>query len=342
MRAGIIARALALALGVSACGGEGADGRLSVAERRLSLVPALDVTALPELGANERDTRARLVIDEVVAGVADVRVRGGDETAGLSLLRAARLVSSRAAGSGLVLPAEAAREALAIQVRLERTALLDGASVVVRGRLFAGPLPVMQKLSVQSEEPDPDGEPADPSRSKALPGKRGKPRGGLDLLEPAPMAADEADPAAADEADEPDPDGEPAAPKAMGGSDCEPDPDGEPAGPCAGRALLRSSASYVAFELHGSDAVDLLVDARDAAAIEVVVGVPAEQWLTPIILRQLQDELMRRLGSGAQEGIAGSVVVLPVGTRGASAPAARNAGYRVEAREREVAEPVGE
>ena len=224
---------------------------------RMTLAPALDVSSIVDPAILDR-----IVIDEVIVNVADVRMLGADPrlpTGGLRLLAGGRHLSTLAEAPAFPLPAGLAHDDLALFVRLEPSAALDGASGIVRARLYSDARLASLQSLLERSEPDPDGSPA--------------------MEEPDPDGS----PAKTDPTKEPDPDGSPAhGGQKSGGGVCEPDPDGSPAlkGCKGARKLGLVSSDFIAFELRGSDVADLVVGLATNHPFDVVLGVPAARWLT--------------------------------------------------------------
>ena len=288
-------RALALGLflgGAAACGASEPDihGQLQLPEgghARMSLSPALDVSSVIDPALLDR-----IIIDEIVVNVADVRLLGSDPrvpTGGLRLAGGERQISSIDDGISFRMPGGMSLEDLALFVELAPSNALEGASVIVRARLFesAQEKSVLQ-LRQEKTEPDPDGSPAKGDPNKAEPDPDGSPAtGDPRKTEPDPDGSPaKGDPNKA----EPDPDGSPAM-----GPNCEPDPDGSPAmRPCIKRSLRRGlvdANGFVSFELRGSDTADLLVSLSASHPFNVVVGIPAGRWFTPEAVATLESAL---------------------------------------------------
>ncbi len=284
------------ALVLAACGAEApaTQGRLRTPETghtRMTLAPALDVSSIVDPALLER-----LVIDEVVVNVQDVRLLGADPrlpTGGLRLLAGQRQVSTLGDAESFPLPAGLSTDDLALFVRLQPSPELGGASVIVRARLYATARDARMQTLLERQEPDPEGSPAmDPY---AEPDPEGSPAKTDPTKEPDP----EGSPAKTDPTKEPDPEGSPArgGGQKAGNRDCEPDPEGSPAiRRCkAYRQSAVTTAEYVPFELRGSDMADLLVGLAAEHPFDVVLGVPAARWLTPDAIVQLETELSERV-----------------------------------------------
>lgn len=267
-----------LGLVAAACGGRdapiGAELRIPEArEARIALMPALDVGGVVDASITDR-----IVIDEILVNVADARLLGADPripVGGLKLIASEHQLSS-VERTELPFPEGLlADEDLAVYLRLAATPMLQGASVVVRARLYATAVDA-DAASLTAEggddgSPDPDGDPAmeDPSS-------------------PDP----DGDPAMGDPGS-PDPDGDPALPKRRR---CSPDPDGDPARPCPRelrtlRRALVGAGDSLPFELRGFDEVDLVVGFNDNAKLDVVLSVPAARWFTRDAVAQLEQAL---------------------------------------------------
>jgi hypothetical protein len=129
----------------------------------MTLAPALDVSSIVDPSLLDR-----IVIEEVVVNVDDVRLLGADPrlpTGGLRLLAGQRQLSTIEESEPFPLPAGLGLDDLALFVHLQPTVELDGASVVVRARLYSNARDAaIHSFRGLSEEPDPDGSPAtDPS-----------------------------------------------------------------------------------------------------------------------------------------------------------------------------------
>jgi hypothetical protein len=250
---------------------------------RMTLAPALDVSSIIDPAILDR-----IVIDEVIVNVADVRMLGADPrlpTGGLRLLAGHRQLSTLAEAPAFPLPAGLAHDDLALFVRLEPSAALDGASVIVRARLYSDARLASLQSLLQRSEPDPDGSPAmeepDPDGSPAM--EEPDPDGSPAKTDPTKEPDPDGSPAKTDPTKEPDPDGSPAhGGQKSGGGVCEPDPDGSPAlkGCKGARKLGLVSSDFIAFELRGSDVADLVVGLATSHPFDVVLGVPAARWLT--------------------------------------------------------------
>ncbi|MBI4818486.1 MAG: hypothetical protein HY791_19625 [Deltaproteobacteria bacterium] len=235
-------------LALSACG-QRTDASLSLPEpreARVGLVAALD------LGGLSSELSGRVTVEEISVNVDVLRLLGDNPaipTGGHPLVEGPHLLSSREGEALFPFPEAYVQGGLAVFGRVGPTEALDGASVVIRGRV-SGPTVTDEKGVTHREsplEPGPDGEPAkDPC--------------------------------------EPGPDGEPAKDVR------EPGPDGEPARPdwwyriACDRDALRAQAS-VPFELRGSDSVDLVVELSETSRLHVVLGIPADRWLTAQLVK---------------------------------------------------------
>lgn len=256
-----------------ACGAEGPDLDANIQTRSarasdalVGLVPVLDFTEVFDAAVAER-----VVIDEVVLHVSDLRLLGLDPripTGGLRLVDGSRIVSLTREMQGEVgfsFPEHLQREDLAVYLHISPSPELEGSSVVVRGRFYARAAPDEGDRRTQSllvstpageSAVDPDGEPASPSGKGAV-----------------------------------DPDGEPASPSGEGAVD----PDGEPADcapdqVCQG-LLAEDTSEYVSFELRGDDTIELQTGFDSAEALEVVLGIPAARWFTPEAVATMESAL---------------------------------------------------
>jgi hypothetical protein len=286
-----------LALGLAAgCGGAldtGSDLRvdLRAPEAQPSFVtvtPALDVGQLFDPSLAER-----LVIEEITVNTTAVRLLGADPripTGGLTLTEGDHILSTLAQPSTFAVPADLAPDDLSVFLRLGGHSGLGGASVIVRARLYQSSI----AAAVHSlEAADPEGDPArgtdeaaDPEGDPAMGnGEAADPEG--DPARGTDEAADpEGDPAKGD-GEAADPEGDPAI--RMRNAPCAADPEGDPA-KCArrGRNLKRGLVGpYVHLELRGEDIVDLVLSLDRSSHFEVVVGVPADRWLTSDTVKAL-------------------------------------------------------
>lgn len=236
-------------------------------EARIAITPALDVSGLYDARIADR-----ISLEEVTINLADARLLGPDAripAGGLDLLDAAALISAYGGDElGLTLPFPEyllSERDLAVYVRIDPSADLDGASVIIRGRLYEHALAGGQ--SPLTVAPDPDGDPADEMNAKASARPRSISK--------------------RDDSSSIDPDGDPAHP-------CSPDPDGDPALPsCARRALIARSQDQrsAPFELRGADAADLVARLGGDSSLDVVIGVPASKWFTPETMATLDRAL---------------------------------------------------
>lgn len=275
--------ALAIALGVAACGAPTEEPRVSASletrgerEARINVTPALDISALYDARIADR-----LEIDEIVIGLADARLLGADPripAGGFGLLDAPQLVEAFGGDeAGLELPFPEhflTEQELAVYVRIDRSVALEGSSVVVRGRIYANPSGAgVSSLIAGGEDDGEGGEGGEESKVA----KKTSPGTTLD------------------------PDGEPAY--------CAPtpatlDPDGEPAR-CKSHGLVAGgrSGKSVPIELRGGDVADLVAGLDASSTLDVIIGIPADRWLTPetmeAIDHQLSDEPER--GDGVTE-----------------------------------------
>lgn len=252
---------------LSACGGNDAlQAELNAPQKReakLTLSPALDVTALFDASLADR-----IVIEEISVNFAEVRLLGADPripAGGFPLTTTGRVLSSNLEIEDdlrLPFPEQFLEDDdLAVFLRLDRSAELDGASVVVRARLFAAPVEgsVSSLLADETGATDPDGEPSkDPSKTGAT-----------------------------------DPDGEPSYQERCGATD----PDGEPSK--EGRCQLRQAISgepqrSVAFELRDAETANLVAGLGRHSDLGVVVGIPAARWFTPESVAALDRALVEQ------------------------------------------------
>jgi hypothetical protein len=243
-----------------ACGGEGAiDASLVAPERReakLTVSPALDVSSLIDPTLADR-----IVIEDITISLAEARLLGanpGIPAGGYPLMQDDRiLVNTPGVNAGIELPFPPQfleDDDLAVFLRIDTNADLDGASVIVRARLYSAP--VNGSLSsLQADESgatDPDGE---PSKTGAT-----------------------------------DPDGEPSYQGNCGATD----PDGEPSKThCTSSRGLESAdgLSSVPFELRDTEAANLVASLNRHSELGVVVGIPAARWFTPEAIAALDDAL---------------------------------------------------
>jgi hypothetical protein len=260
----------------AACGAAEApvNARIQVEEpreARVALSPALDVRSILDPALADR-----IVIDSIQVNLSDARLLGTDPsipTAGLRLIdhdRVLENIGDGTPGAEFPFPENLLDDTLAIYLRLGSTAELQGASVVVRARLFELPVETATH-PLREQAPDPDGDPA-------MDGDKAPDPDG----DPAMGGGDEA----------PDPDGDPAMkedPKR-----CAPDPDGDPAMKERCRITRRSlerQVPSIPFELRGSDEVDLVVGFDDDSHLNVVLGIPAGRWFTTEVIQQLEKAL---------------------------------------------------
>lgn len=247
----------------AACGAEqrpAIDAELVAPEAReakITLTPALEVSDV------EQTLLDRILIEDIQLNLADVRLLGVDPripVGGLPLLEEARIVESSPARAGVELPFPnlfVDDPSLAVYVRIDKSAALDDAAVVVRARLYEDVV-----------------------------------RGGVGTLVAATKAATDPD---GDPADDPDgivgatdPDGDPALP-----TNCDEatDPDGDPARTrCKRDHIVRRGRlqPFVMVEFRDDHAADLVATISSADTTDVVVGIPAARWLTPEVLAQLE------------------------------------------------------
>ena len=289
-------------------------------EARVTLTPALDVT-----GIVDSNLAARLVIDEIVVNVSDLRLLGANPqipAAGHVLQDRAKRLSTLDGHARYPFPSNWLEDDLAIYMHVDPSPELDGASVVVRARLFERPVSAahMGLRSSDDEAPNPDGEPANEGDDDEAPNPDGEPAN-EDGDDQAPNP--DGEPASGgDEA--PNPDGEPA----VGGSEA-PNPDGEPANECdddshdcieaigsTQKSLdggqLRASR-WVPFELRGEDIVELVVGFDRDSRLDVLLGIPAKRWFTQAVINQLESALhdvsLDEQVPGAEEAVRKPVIV---------------------------------
>jgi hypothetical protein len=264
-----------------ACGGPDSDLTAEIqttadqsAEALVGLVPLLDFSEVVDASMAER-----VLVDEIILNVSDLRLLGLDPslpTGGLRLIDGSQLVYlSRETQDEIsfAFPEHLEREDLAVYLNISPSAELGGASVIVRGRLYATTPPVPEEGRTRaflagSDEGegavDPDGEPAT--------------RDGEGAVDP------DGEPASRDGEGAVDPDGEPA--------DCAPDQR------CQGLSAAEA-ATYVAFELQGEQNVELQVGFGPNEALEVVLGIPAARWFTPDAVAAMNDALLLLSGDTA-------------------------------------------
>lgn len=259
--------ATAAMLGVVACG----EGQVSPIAAELVapdarsasvvLTPALEVSTF------EDTLLGRMVIEDIQLNLADVRLLGADPripAGGLGLLDSNQVVAAFGEREGIELPYPSQfidDEDLAVYVRIDETPELDGASVVVRARLYKESVRggSTSLLAQTTSATDPDGDPASDPEDELVGAT--------------------------------DPDGDPALP----GGDCDEatDPDGDPAKPCRRDSLVQRGKfqPYVTVELRDTRSADLVSTLADESGSEVVVGIPASRWFTPDVLRSLDAAL---------------------------------------------------
>ena len=242
-----------------ACGTEGSDLSADIhtqssqsSDALVGLVPVLDFDEVVDSSFAER-----VIVDEIVLHVSDVRLLGLDPsipTGGIRLIDAPEIVSLTREMQNQIefgFPEHLQRDDLAVYLHISPSVELDGASVVVRGRLYAHSAP----------EPD-------ERRTHSLLAERAAGEGAVD------------------------PDGEPAAPTGEGAVD----PDGEPADcapdqRCQGLAS-ESDAAFVSFELRGTDSVELQAGFQTSEGLEVVLGIPAARWFTEEAVQAMNAALL--------------------------------------------------
>ncbi|MBI2372841.1 MAG: hypothetical protein HYV07_02460 [Deltaproteobacteria bacterium] len=214
-------------------------------EARIGLVAALDLDGV------DAALSGRISVDEIEVSVEVLRLLGDHPNipaGGHPLIDASRVLSTRNGEASFPFPEGFLGADLAVFGRISPTSTLDGASVVIRGRLAGPASRETRGLTTREDprEPGPDGEPAkDPC--------------------------------------DPGPDGEPAKDRErrnLGQDPRDPGPDGEPArpSPCL-RHALRATPS-IPFELRGADEVDLVIELGETSRLQVVLGIPAARWLT--------------------------------------------------------------
>lgn len=253
---------------LSACGGSESYRAELVApqkrEAKLTISPALDVSALLDPSLADR-----IVIDEITVNFAEVRLLGADPripAGGFPLTTTGRvLTSAPEVDDDLELPFPEQfleDDDLAVFLRLDRSAALQGASVVVRARLFSSPVEGSLSSLVADETgaTDPDGEPSkDPSKGGAT-----------------------------------DPDGEPSYQGRCGATD----PDGEPSkdGRCQLRQALGDAQRSVPFELRDAEPTNLVAGLGRHSELSVVVGIPAARWFSAEAVAALDQALVKQDG----------------------------------------------
>lgn len=284
-------------LTLAACGSEGTmlDAQVelpSAGAAELTITPAIQGDIIDQLGWGRR-----LVIEHVAVHLADVRLLGADPripAGGLGLLEAPQIVGADGrpeAALHLPVPERFLEtEDLAVFLRLEPDADLEGASVEVFGRLYAGDPTDAQELvssSGRTRTPDPD---VDPSR-------------------PDPTLGDDRDGTV------PDPDVDPSmtARRLPNGPErMVPDPDVDPSrgGDDDGRttqALVASSGDAsvpsVAFVLRDDTVADMVAILGAHSRLDVVVGIPAERWLDNDVVRELESALDREVAQARGQAV---------------------------------------
>ncbi len=294
---GLLLPALSVACGVDDSGlsAEIHTRSSQSSEALVGLVPVLNFDDVVDASFAER-----VVVDEIVIQVSDVRLLGLDPripTGGIRLIEDAQIVSLTREMQDQIefaFPEHLRREDLAVYIRISPASELEGASVVVRGRLYATTAPdpderrthsLLADRSQGEGAVDPDGEPAAPTGEGAV-----------------------------------DPDGEPAAPTGEGAVD----PDGEPADcapdqRCQGLSQETEETAHVSFELRGTDSVELQAGFELSESLQVVLGIPAARWFTEDAVRAMNAALLEltettpgEVSGGEQmaSGQAGHVVVL--------------------------------
>ncbi len=251
----------------SACGGEALApiaAELVAPEARqstITLTPALEVSAFDE------GLLQRIVIEDIHLNLGDVRLLGADPSipaGGLGLLEQDVIVEAMGDDTSIDLPFPSQfldDEDLAVYVRIDRSPNLDGASVVVRARLYKNSIKggATSLLAETTSATDPDGDPAKESsdgRTEAT-----------------------------------DPDGDPAHP-----TSCHDltDPDSNPTQPaCRKDSLVQRGEfqPYVTVELRDNRAADLVATLTNANGTDVVVGIPVSRWLTREVLEALDAQI---------------------------------------------------
>lgn len=243
----------------TACGGTSDPLRaeLQLPDRReakVTVTPALEVSSLFDDGLAER-----IVIDEITINLAEARLLGADPSipaGGYDLLSRPRIVRAEdgaRAAIELAFPDQfLSDDDLAVYLRIDPSNELDQASLIIRGRLF--------ETAVAE--------------------------GGATALTAGGGATSATDPDI-DPAD--DPEGV--------GVDCATDPDIDPAD-CGEMGMRRSGLvtrgrfnPSIDFELRDRGAADLVTQLAHAETLDVVVGIPANRWFTPTVVRSLEQVL---------------------------------------------------
>lgn len=274
---------VAFALGLAAACGEAPTdlgGRLEAPtprQARVTLTPALDVAGLVDT-----DLARRIVIDEIIVNVSDLRLLGSHPAiplGGHRLIAKNTVLSSADRATAFPFPSNMLDDDLAVYLRIDPSDDLGDSSVIVRARLFEhAPTGLMSSLTSDPEEdedesPNPDGEP----NRAASPNPDGEPNRGAS----------------------PNPDGEPNRPDS-------PNPDGEP-NVCDGtvadcveaqrrnlKALSDSGWTpqrSLSFELRGVDVADLVVGFDTDSRLDVLLGIPASRWFTRSVVNELETAL---------------------------------------------------
>jgi hypothetical protein len=170
---GLLLPALSVACGVDDSGlsAEIHTRSSQSSEALVGLVPVLNFDDVVDASFAER-----VVVDEIVIQVSDVRLLGLDPripTGGIRLIEDAQIVSLTREMQDQIefaFPEHLRREDLAVYIRISPASELEGASVVVRGRLYATTAPdpderrthsLLADRSQGEGAVDPDGEPAD-------------------------------------------------------------------------------------------------------------------------------------------------------------------------------------
>lgn len=306
--AGSPALLVALALTATACGVEerlDAGIGLPPGASAVSITPAVDDAVVDRLRWS-----SRLAIEHVAVHLADVRLLGADPripSGGLDLLDSGQVIESRGRPEPSIRlrvpPQYLASEDLAVFLQLEPSPELEGASVEVFARLYAD-VPTMPEAAMltaaapdpgggsgdgEDGVPDPDVDPARPSDDEA------------EVATPNPQVPDpDVDPAGpgldhAGHEEVPDPDVDPA----------RPDPDGPPSAdeeePTPNEGTRRQAltatgleAASVPFVLRDEAAFDMVAILGPDSGLDVVIGIPADRWLTADVVARLEAALRRR------------------------------------------------
>lgn len=259
-------------LGAVACGTERPDIDVTLEaptqpEARVSISAALDVTQLLDDGLADR-----VVIEDITVNLAEVRLLAADPRippGGFSLLSRDTLLEffgNEESKLEFAFPDTfLAQEDLAVYLRVDPSEELEGASIVISGRLYSDAVSGGQDPLSASKDgvQDPDGDPVDD-----------------------PEEGDSND---TDRYRVQDPDGDPVHPA------CVQDPDGDPV-MCGQRSNLvnrgsESESESIAFELRAHDVADLVATLDPSSALNVVVGIPASRWFTDEVVTALDQAL---------------------------------------------------